>query len=355
MTDRYTVTLDAESHATPCRLGSKFASLLALARVGAPVQPGFVVTVDAFEALLADSRLRESIDAILHDLDLGDLAKMAAGSAEIRRLVHEHPIPPEVVEAVTDAYGSLCESPRLEVPVAVRSSAAAEDLPDASFAGQYDTCLWIRGPEAVLRAVRHCWSSLWTVRALAYRAANALGEERLAMAVGVQQMVDARAAGVAMTVNPSNGDCSKIVIEAVGGLGEPVTSGEVIPDHWVVDKVLLIPVRATVAPMPRELGVSQAADGRGWLRQAVDGARRQVPCLGADEVIEVARLAKEAERYRGQPQEIEWAIARDLPTAVGLRLLQSRAETVWSRKPRRPSGCNGDSGAAGIASTLLGR
>jgi pyruvate, water dikinase len=355
MTGRYTVALDAGADAAVGRVGGKCASLLVLTRAGAPVPPGFVVTVEAFEALLADPALHKGIDAVLDGLDLADPAGTEAGSAEIRRLVCGHPMPPEAADAITDAYGSFCDRlGRPDVPVAVRSSATAEDLPDVSFAGQHDTCLWIRGAEAVLGAVQRCWSSLWTARALTYRAAKGVPEEGVAMAVGVQQMVNARTAGVAMTVNPSNGDLSKIVIEAGWGLGDPVVSGEVTPDHYLVDKVLLVPVRTTVATKLHEL--VPAPDGCELLRRPIGDGRREAPCLGADELIEVARLAKEAERLCGLPQEIEWAIARELPGPAGLHLLQSRAETVWSHRPRYPTGVclDPDSGAAGIADTLLG-
>ncbi|MET9830923.1 PEP/pyruvate-binding domain-containing protein [Streptomyces sp. NPDC006385] len=355
MTGPYTVALEARADVVAGRVGGKCAGLVALAGAGCPVPPGFVVTVDAFEALLADPVLRRGVESVIRGLDPTEPAWVEAteaGSAEIRRILSGHPVPPEVAEAVIGAYGALCEGLGAgDVPVAVRSSATAEDQPYASFAGQHDTFLWVRGAEAVLDAVRLCWASLWSARAIGYRAANGVPEEGLAMAVGVQQMVDARTGGAAMTVNPSNGDRTKIVIEAGWGLGEPVMSGMEPPDHYLVDKVLLVPVRTTVARKSYEL--VPTPDGRGLVRRPLDVGRREAPCLGADEVIEVARLAKEAERHCGLPQEIEWAIARDAPAPNGLRLLQSRAETVWSRRPAPSTGVTG-SGAAGIADTLFG-
>ena len=138
------------------------------------------------------------------------------------------------------------------------------------------------------------------------------------MAVGVQQMVDARTAGVAMTLNPANGDRSKIVVEAAWGLGEPVVSGEVTPDHYLVDKVLLVPLRTVVGAKFHEL--VPAPDGRGLLRRPVGDDRRAAPCLSADEVVEIARLAKAIEASRGRTQEIEWALARDRPAVDDRRL-----------------------------------
>ena len=353
MTGRCTVALEAGADAAVGRVGGKVACLLALARAGCPVPPGFVVTVDAFRALLDTPALRKEIDAALDGLDRADPARVEAACAELRRLILGQPMPHEVTRDVTDAYGELCATlGRPDVPVAVRSSATVEDGAEATCAGQHDTLLWMRGAPAVLEAVRCCWSSLWTARALAYRAAHGLPEEGLSMAVVVQQMVDARSAGVAVTVNPSNGDRSKIVIEATWGLGEPVVSGHLTPDHYVVDKVLLMPIRTRVASKPYELVPDP--DGRRLLRRPVEDDRRTAPCLGTDEVIEVARLAKEAERHCGVPQEVEWAIVRGRPVPDGLRLLQSRPETAWSRRPGRPAGVGTDAGAAGIAGTLLG-
>ncbi|MBA4866599.1 PEP/pyruvate-binding domain-containing protein [Streptomyces sp. PSKA54] len=352
MTSQYTVELGAGADADEGRVGGKCAGLLALARAGSSVPPGFVVTVDAFEALLAGPDLRRGIGEVLERLDAFDPAGMEKRGSEIRRLVCGSPMPAPVAEAVADAYGSLCAGAGYDVPVAIRSSATAEDLPDASFAGQHDTFLWVRGTRAVLDAVQRCWSSLWTARALGYRAAQGVPEGGVGMAVILQQMVDARTAGVAMTVNPSDGDRSKIVIEACWGLGGPLMSGEVNPDHYVVDKVLLIPVRTRAAAKPREL--VPCPDMRGLLRRPVDGDRRHAPCLSPDEVVEVARLAKEAERHRGLPLEIEWAFARDAGASESLQVLQSRAETVWRNRPRCSPVVPPESGAAGIANTLLG-
>lgn len=354
MSGRYIIVLEAGAENAATNLvGGKCAGLLALVRAGCSVPRGFVVTSDAFKALFSDSALRREIGVALDGMDPEDPAGTETTSAAIRRLVSGHPVPPKVAQAVTDAYEALCSAlGQPDVPVAARSSATAEDLSDASFAGQHDTCLWIRGAEAVLDAVRHCWSSLWTARALTYRTAHGVPDEGLGMAVGVQEMVNARTAGVALTLNPANGDRSKIVVEAGWGLGELVASGEVTPDLYLVDKVLLVPVRTVVGAKFHEL--VPAPDGRGLLRRPVDDERRAVPCLAADEVIEIARLAKETEKRAGAPLEIEWAFARDLPAQGGFRLLQCRAETVWSRRPRPATGVAATSGAAGIAHTLTG-
>jgi pyruvate,water dikinase len=325
-----------------------------MTRAGAPVPPGFVVTTDAFEALLDRGGLRRAVDAALAGL-AADPGAVAARGAEIRRMVGDGPVPPSVASAVTAAYEELSRVVGCrDAPVAVRSSAEGEDLPEASCAGQYDTLLWIRGADAVLEAVRCCWASLWTDRAIIYRAAHGLPERELRMAVGVQQMVDARAAGAAVTLNPADGDPSKIVVEAVWGLGQLMVSGQVTPDAHLVDKVLLTPVRTTVSPKDREL--VPASGGHGLIRRAVEEGRRRVPCLAPAEVVEIARLAKTAERHYGFPQDIEWAIDRHRHASAGatVMLLQTRPETVWGSRPRTPARTSQGAGVFSIIDTMLG-
>jgi pyruvate,water dikinase len=191
--------------------------------------------------------------------------------------------------------------------------------------------------------VKRCWSSLYTARAIAYRHDNGFPHEQVLMSVGVQQMVHARAAGVAMTLNPTNGDRSKIVIDSSFGLGESVVGGLVTPDNFVVDKVLLDVVKRTISAKHVELVVA----GSGVLEQAIEAERQLEPSLTLDEVKAVARLAKRAEQHYGSPQDVEWALGQD----GDVLLLQSRPETVWSRA--RPAGGTYETGVAGVLSTLL--
>ncbi len=356
MNSPYIVAFDSSAESETSRLGGKGAALLTMTRAGAPVPPGFVVTTDAFEALLDRGGLRRAVDAAFSE-PAADPGAVAACGAEIRRLVGEAPVPSSVASAVTAAYEELCRAVGCpDVAVAVRSSAEVEDLPDASCAGQHDTFLWIRGADAVLDAVRRCWASLWTDHAIIYRAAHGLPERGLRMAVGVQRMVDARTSGAAVTVNPADGDPSKIVVEAIWGLGDLMVSGEVTPDAYLVDKVLNTTVRTTVSPKHQEL--VPAPDGYGLVRRAVEEDRRRIPCLAPREVVEIARLAKTAERYYGCPQDIEWAVDRHRSTAMGTGatavLLQARPETAWSRRPRTPARTSHGAGASSIVDTLLG-
>jgi pyruvate,water dikinase len=228
----------------------------------------------------------------------------------------------DVAEAIAAAYARLGDS----VPVAVRSSAIAEDSADASFAGQQDTYLWVVGEDEVLEHVRRCWASIWSDRSIAYRHDLGIDESRMRMGVVVQRMVDARVAGVAMTLDPRNGDRSKIAIESSFGLGESVVGGTVTPDSFLVDKVMLETVKAETSVKSIELVPDPS--GRGVVERPIEPARQARPSLTPDEVKAVAALAKKAEKEYGCPQDVEWAI-----DDTGVVLLQSRPETVWSHRP----------------------
>lgn len=318
-------------------VGGKCASLGAMLAAGAPVPPGFAVTTAAYRALLEAEGVRERIHALLGEMTSGDVHSEEVASQALRALIEATPIPGPVEAAIRDAYTALCVRAGVaDLPVAVRSSATAEDLPNASFAGQQDTFLWVVGADAVVAHVRRCWSSLFTTRAIAYRIDHGIDHEQVLMSVAVQKMVNARSAGVAMTLNPLTGDRSKIVIDASWGLGELVVSGEVTPDNFVVDKVMLEVVGRKVAAKPIELVAD--AGGRRVVQRAVEPERQSQPALSNEELIAVAKLAKRAERHYGTPQDIEWAVDADLPAGENVVLLQSRPETVWSQKaPPKPA------------------
>jgi pyruvate,water dikinase len=203
-------------------------------------------------------------------------------------------------------------------------------MPDASFAGQQDTYLWIVGEDDVVDRVKACWASLFNARAISYRAKNGLGWLDAQMCVGVQKMIDAAAAGVAMTLDPITGNRTRIVIDAAFGLGEPVVSGEITPDNFVVEKVMLEILKRKIANKDRELVADRAA--RRTVYKVVEASRRVLPSLSDAQVIAVARVAKALEKSMGCPQDVEWAIDRDRPDGENVVILQSRPETVWSRK-----------------------
>ncbi|WP_238364138.1 PEP/pyruvate-binding domain-containing protein [Mesobacterium pallidum] len=326
--DLYTLdfsTIGAGDHA---RVGGKCASLGEMTQAGVAVPPGFAVTTDAFAAMLEHHGLRAEIERALANVDPEDIDSVDRAAQAIRIRIRSHHMPADVEAAIRAAYAEMGE----DMAVAVRSSATAEDLPDASFAGQQDTYLWVIGADDVVAKVRDCWASLFTTRAVAYREKQGIAHIDVLMSVAVQKMVNARAAGVAMTLDPGTGDRTRIVIDASWGLGEMVVSGVVTPDNYSVEKVLEEIIDRKISDKHVEL-VGDPARGEAVERE-VDAARRKVPCLSDEEVIAVARLAKRLEKQNKCPQDVEWAIDADLPAGENLLALQSRPETIWSQKKK---------------------
>jgi pyruvate,water dikinase len=313
-------------------VGGKCAGLGELILAGVDVPPGFAVTTAAHEEFLQAHDLRRHEAELLGAIDYEDVAAVAAASAKLRTLVQGSQLPAGTVSAVEAAYGELCQQAGSDtVPVAVRSSAVAEDLAGASFAGQLETYLWVEGSEAILEHIRRCWGGFFTAEALSYRHRQGVADQLL-MSVGVQRMVRARTAGVMFTLNPVNGDRSKVVIESTWGLGEPLVSGEVDPDRFTVDKV-------TLQVLGRSIGAKQIEhrpdpERRQVVVAEVDAERRAAASLSDAEALELARLGKAIERKFGGPQDIEWAVDGDGSEIV---VLQARSETVWSRRERRPA------------------
>lgn len=354
--DMYTLPFDAATPADEVHLGGKCASLVRMIRSGAPVPPGFAVTTAGWGAMLAQQGLGDEIALTLSGLPRGDVAAQEMAARRIAAAFASRPLPDAVAQAIAFDYRALCRiagACHEDLPVAVRSSATAEDLPDASFAGQQDTCLWVVGVPAVLDAVRRCWASLYTARAIAYREDRHIDHAGVQMALGVQQMVNARCAGVAMTLDPLNGDRTRIVIDAAWGLGEGVVSGEVTPDHFVVDKVLRSIVGRSIATKLHE--VVADAPHRCTRQRAVPAERQRAPSLTDHQIQAVAALARQLEKQFGGPQDVEWAIEDHPADPEGrLMLLQCRPETVWSQRKAIAAPVAGvDPGLRGLVASLL--
>lgn len=317
------------------RAGGKSASLGELTRAGVTVPQGFVVMTAAFEAFLRASGAGTEIRREIQTLDLSDATKVAAASGRIRGRIRAMPVPPGVTDAIHGYYREM-SSNGAGCPVAVRSSATCEDSEAASFAGLQDTYLWVRGEEQLVERVRSCWASLYNSESITYRRRLGLPEDQIAMAVVVQQMVDAVSAGVMFTRSPTTGDKSVIVIEGSWGLGSSIVSGEVTPDRFLVNKVTGEIVKRDVS----DKSVEHVADpsGSGVREEAVDEDRRRAPCLSDESIAELWRLARTVERHYAAPQDIEWAVCRDSESGEDeVRLLQSRPETVWSAREIKPA------------------
>ncbi|CAN5762551.1 PEP/pyruvate-binding domain-containing protein [soil metagenome] len=317
----------------------------------ATVPRAFGVTTAAFERAITPELLTR-IDRLITDADDLSTSELERTAAQARELIEHADMPTELVRAISDAYTEL-GGHEPEPPVAVRSSAAGEDAAGASFAGEHDSFLWISGADAVCQRVKDCWASSWTARAIAYRTKNA--QAVTPMAVVVQHMVPAVAAGVFMTLNPVNGDRSKIVVEAVWGLGEPLVSGTVDPDRWVIDKITGDVASSTIVHKPTRV-VRDTATGQGLETEPVPEQRADQPCLNASQLRQLVDVARQIERTAGCPQDGEFAVA---PVAGAdssdgddiIHLLQARPETVWDNA-ERPSITGGKSALGSIVDTL---
>jgi pyruvate,water dikinase len=310
-------------------VGGKGGSLGELTRAGIAVPPGFVVRTQAFEQFIAglerDSPVRARVAALRAD----DLDGIRACATELRARVCAAPLPTELAGELTSAHGALRERSG-QVHVAVRSSATTEDASDASFAGLQDTYLWVGGSQHMLERLRACWASLYSVESISYRRHRGIAEHEVAMAVVVQAMVDARAAGVMFTRSPTTGDRSVVTIEGAWGLGSAVVGGEVTPDRWVLGKIT------------GEISVREISDKHIEHRRApqggvetaeADAARRREPCLLDAQLEQLRQVARQVERHYGCAQDIEWAV----DASGNLLLLQSRPETVWSAREAAPA------------------
>jgi phosphohistidine swiveling domain-containing protein len=304
--------------------GGKAANLGELLRAGFPVPAGFCVTTAAYDLVAADAGLEPTLVA-LAGTQPEDTARLAALAKEARSHLSDAIVPDFLRQAIAEAYEGLGDGEL--VPVAVRSSATAEDLPQASFAGQQDTYLNVAGVESLLDAVRRCWASLWTDRAVSYRATNAIDPHSVRLAVAVQRMVEASVAGVLFTANPVTGKRREAVIDANPGLGEAVVSGMVNPDHFVANTT-------TREVVERRLGDKRVAimagSGGGTERVELDTGEDKAS-LSDGQVLALAKLGERVEEHYGMPQDTEWAIDDD----GRIWLLQARPITTLFPLPER--------------------
>ena len=319
-------------------VGGKNANLGEMINAGIPVPPGFAVTAQAYEKFLQDTRIAEGIYQILKEsiTDVNDPKQYDGASKKIRALMDSTPIPKDIANAVKTAYKELCKTLNMkEVSVAVRSSATAEDLPDASFAGQQETYLNIKGADDLIAKIIKCWSSLFTPRAIFYRNEKGFPHDKVLISVGVQKMVNSRAAGVIFTINPVTGDSEELVIEGNYGLGETVVSGAVNPDDFVIDKKTLKIKERRISRKTVEY--TRDPHTGATIHLEIPENRQKEPCVSDDEVLKLSELAVRIEHHYGKPMDIEWAIDQDLPFPSSLFAVQARPETVWSGKTMETS------------------
>ncbi len=282
------------------RVGGKGANLGEMTKAGFPVPGGFVVTSSAYKHMIAENDLEDKIKAVLKDLDVENAVALNRASQQVQKLIVGSPFPKDIETQVFQAYDKLGKDPW----VAVRSSATAEDLPQASFAGQQETYLNVRGDASVIVHIRKAWASLFEPRAIYYRVQQKFDHFKVALAVPVQRMVQSDISGIMFSINPVTNDKSKIVIEAIWGLGENIVQGTVTPDHYEVDKTTLKLLEHKVVKQDIEM----VREGEGNTQRKVPKSRQDKRKLTDDQAEEVAKLGKKLQQHYFFPQDSEWAI-----------------------------------------------
>jgi pyruvate,water dikinase len=294
-----------------------------------PVPPGFAIATSAFHAFLAEGGLEPRIAEAIAGVRPDDVATVQSAADAIRDAVCATEVPDDVRAEIAAAYAALGD----DVPVAVRSSAVGEDSGEATFAGQQETYLWVRGADHVVGAVRDCWASTFSAPAMSYRAKMA-ADRQPEMGVTVQLMVDAAVSGVMFTCNPMSGDPSVVAVNASWGLGLGVVGGEVTPDEYLVSKVTGEVVRRNVAAKHIEYRADPS--GRGTVCVEVEEARQSEPALDDDALAALVDVARRVQKYFGSHQDVEWALDGD----GELFVLQSRPVTATgasAKEAERPA------------------
>jgi pyruvate,water dikinase len=314
-------------------VGGKNASLGEMINAALPVPFGFAVTAYSYERFIVEKKIAEQIYKVIKETvtNPNDPKQYDVASKKIRELIEKTPMPKKIEIAIRNAYADLNKRFDLkDTFVAVRSSATAEDLPDASFAGQQETYLNVKGADDLIEKVVKCWSSLFTPRAIFYRNEKGFPHEKVFISVGVQKMVNSRAAGVMFTINPVTGNRDEIVIEGNFGLGETVVSGAVNPDDFVVDKNSMVIKQRRIARKT----VKYVRDPKTGKTVHIDipEAEQKTVCISDKEILRLAELANRIEKHYGKPMDIEWAIDQDLSFPENMMLVQARPETVFGSK-----------------------
>lgn len=318
-------------------VGGKGANLGEMTCNGLEVPPGFCVTSEAYQVFIEENELDETIEFLIKNLDEENVDMLRDVSDTIRAKLETSPIPGKLKDEIYSAYDEFSKNVKLTDPdVAVRSSATAEDLPDASFAGQQDTYLHISGKEKLLEYIRKCWASLWTARAIYYRTKQKYDHFAVSLSVVVQKMVESEKSGVMFTANPINSNTNEIMINAGWGLGEAVVSGMVSPDEYIVSKSTGEVLERHIAQKKKM--VVKAVGGQGTLEVSVADTLGEEfvtkQCLTEEEITKLANYGKKIEESYGSVQDIEWAYDSDTKE---LYILQSRPITTLDKEEKKVS------------------
>ena len=305
-------------------VGKKNASLGEMIKAGIPVSPGFSITIRANDKFITDTGIKTELAKRLPELGEVTYESAKEASEFAVGLIERTALPADLEDAILAAYRQLCGKCRLsDCPVAVRSSGSV------SMPGQMETYLNIRGERDLIEYVRKCWSSAYNTEAIMYRMNKGM-PFLFNIGVGIPKMVNSRVSGIIFTLNPVNGDLSKISIDVSYGLGEAVVSGIVTPDTCIIDKVTMDMIKTTVGS--KEIQCVYREDGSDIVQCAVPEEKRRVTCLSRQEMLELARVGKLIEDYYGKPYDIEFGVDADMPFPENIIILQVRPESVWSKK-----------------------
>ncbi|CCK79759.1 PEP/pyruvate-binding domain-containing protein [Desulfobacula toluolica] len=316
-------------------VGGKNASLGELLKAKIPVPPGFAITTKAYKLFLEQGKIKQKIFKIIDGIKADDVDSGETASKTIRDLIEKTPVSDDLQDYICEFYRLLSKKSNVPaVPAAVRSSATAEDLPGASFAGQQDTFLWIRGADDILKHVKKCWSSLFTSRAIYYRTKMGFPHEQVEISVGVQKMANAWTAGVMFTLNPATGDRSTVAIDANWGFGESVVSGECTPDNFIINKITDEVIKKSISH--KTIAYTRDPKTHCVVKTNVPVERADMQCVVDKDAVSLAIIGKRIEKHYGKAMDIEWAIDKDTPGKAKILILQSRPETVWSDKKAKP-------------------
>jgi pyruvate,water dikinase len=328
-------------------VGGKGANLGEMTQAGLPVPPGFIVTANAYFDFLERSSVKDKIASWLKPLDPSDSKQLQQVATVVKKLILDTPMPPELIEKIEKAYHDIGDG-----LVAVRSSATAEDLPEASFAGQQRTFLNVHGAKEVVTAVQGCWASLFEPRAIFYRHHQGFDHFKVGIAVPVQKMVQSKTSGVMFTLEPVTSASDRIVIEAVFGLGEAIVSGEVTPDLYVVDKESLKILKRKTVTQETQLVKNpdtKAKETNIWV--PLPTHTQSKPKLSEREITKLAKLGKQIEDHYNFPQDIEWAKEDNKIYIVQTRPVTTiREKTEVEPEIANPVLLSGEKASPGIAS-----
>jgi len=312
-------------------VGGKCANLGEMMKIGVRIPTGFAITTEAYDNFLEETGADREMKDYLLKFREGprNFSEFEEVSKAIEDIIVSKEIPKAIQESIWMEYEALCQETGVsDLPVAVRSSGIAEDMPTASFAGQYESYLNVRGKDDLLEKVRLCWASAFTARGINYRVQKKLGLLGGSVSVGVQKMVNSRASGVGFTIHPVTGNDTRIILEGNWGLGESVVQGVVTPDTFVIDKKTVKLEEQEISTKLRQYSFSH----RGTAEVDVPLEKQNVACISTEEAEQIAEFTKMVESHYGVPVDIEWAVDADLSFPERVFLVQARQVTVVVKK-----------------------